>query len=196
MKRAAVALAALSLTAALVPVLAGPGDPAIADADDTDGLLDLARARARGTEELSVRLDTYASWRARDIWDDGFLLVLLDTFGDERADYYALVRSKGNGLAASLYRDRKRRRDLFVRGLAVWRPARTSAIVKIPLELLRFGNGRLSYGWYAQSLFTGPRCRRVCLDFVPDAGAVQRPVPGAPTPSPSLLPTLSARRAG
>lgn len=195
MRRAALALAALSLAAGLVPVLAGPGDPAIADANDTGGVLDLARARARGSETLSVRLDTYAAWRARDIWDDGFLLVFLDTFGDERADYYALVRSSGERLVAALYRDRRRRRDLRLRALEVWRPARTSATVTVPLGALRFGDGRLTYAWRAQSLFTGPRCRRVCLDLVPDAGAVRRPVPGVPTPSPTLLPTLPAGRA-
>jgi hypothetical protein len=48
-------------------------------------------------------------------------------------------------------------------------------------------NGRLDS---ARPGFAGPGCRRVCLNLVPDAGAVQRPIPGAPSPTPTLLPSL------
>src|SRR5712691_1955223 len=83
------------------------------DPNDTRGLLDIRRV------ELAHRADppqwtvvTGPSWTIRRIWDQGFVIVYVDTQGGERPEYYALLRSDGTRMGGRLYRDRATGRDV------------------------------------------------------------------------------------
>lgn len=159
---------------------------AIVDADDTRGLLDISLVQMRGDGPPSWKVRTYGRWRAADIFDVGFGIIHLDTFGSPRFDYYALVTSNGYRMRATLFRDRAEKRDLRVSRLVVWRPGRRSFTVRVPLRLLFIGGRRTAYRWQAETLFTSDRCRAVCFDRAPDIDAVAEPLP---LPSPTTTPT-------
>ncbi len=186
-------LAALTLAGLLlVPLLAAADHLPVRDPNDVPGPLDIRTVSVRVGDDLVFLVRTHAGWRAKDIWDRGFVLVYLDTFGDARADYYALVRSTGRRLEGQLFRDRTRRPDFSVGRIAAFKPSRRSVSIRVPMRKLRIGGTRLAFSWYAESLFTSGRCRRVCLDRAPDQGTVVEPLQPTPTPSvPSPTPTPS-----
>lgn len=162
------------------------------DGNDTKGTMDVTRVETDGMARPRWRIATFASWRAIEIFDSGFALVRLDTYGGARFDYYALVRSNGNKLRASLWRDRREKRDYRMRSLAVWRPDRRSLTVRVPLQQVRVGERRLTYRWQVETLFTSAECSNVCIDFAPDAGGIDEPVPfprPTETPIPTPMPT-------
>ncbi len=109
----------------------------------------------------------------------GYVLVYLDTFGDKRSDYFALVWSNGRRMTGRLVRDRaKPRRDRVVGRLPVWRRNRRSVTVRVRLDRLRSGKNRVAYRWYVRSLRIRARCpRSVCIDRAPNEGAVEQPLP-------------------
>jgi hypothetical protein len=156
----------------------------VTDPDDVDGVLDLRRVSLYGKPPV-WSLKTRRPWRARTIWDRGFLLVALDTFGSARYDYYALIRSDGRRLRAALWRDRSRKKDYRVTWLKTWRPDRRRVKVRLPLRTMTFGKRRRFYRWYSQTLLTGPDCRRTCIDVAPDRSGVREPL--RPPPDESRL---------
>jgi hypothetical protein len=101
--------------------------------------------------------------------DQGFFLVNLDTFGDKRFDYYALIGSDGRRFRASLWRDRQSKRAKRIAKLKSWRASKDSVSVRIPLRKLRIGPARHTFRWYVQTLFIGPKCRRVRLSVIPSS---------------------------
>src|SRR5918992_1327392 len=152
---------------------------AVSDGNDVDGVLDIRRVAVYGRPP-TWNIGTHGRWRARSIWDRGFLVVAFNTFASARYDYYALIRSTGRRLRAELYRDRTKKRDYKVSSLKTWRPDRRSVKVRVPLDRMTFGKKRRYYRWHAQSLLTGPDCRRTCLDLAPDRSGVREPL--APPP--------------
>ncbi|MGH2695324.1 MAG: hypothetical protein ACRDJJ_11015 [Actinomycetota bacterium] len=192
---------AVVVIGALAPLLAGATHLDPDDANDARGPLDVESVRSFGvTRRPSWRVITFAKWTAKRVWDKGFVLVFLDTFGDDRLDYYALVRSNGSRMRARLFRDRRRKRDRDLGRLRAWRRGRRSVSVRVPFRRLRVGGNRPFYRWQVQTLFTGRRCRRACFDLVPDRGPVLEPLvePGpsptvspTPSPSPTVTPTPS-----
>ncbi len=150
--------------------------PRVVDPDDVRGLLDLQGVEVNGEEATRWKITTYPYWRASRIWDRGYFLVSFDTFGERRFDYYALVRSDGYRLLGELYRDRRTKPDYSMGSLDVWRPNRRSLKVKVPLARLNIPARRESYRWQVRSLFSGSKCPRVCIDQVPDRGAVREPL--------------------
>jgi hypothetical protein len=180
--------AGIAVVLSWTSLFAEAGHVPVMDPRDSDGRLDVRRTDVLGTDRPRWKIATYGSWSARGIWDKGFVLVRLDTFGDDRFDFYALVRSTGRAMRGDLYRDRRRKKDVWVSRVYVWRKNRTSVSVRIPVARLATGTDRVHYAWVVQTLFTGPGCRRTCFDLAPDNGAVFEPLPGAP--SPTATPTM------
>jgi hypothetical protein len=182
--RAAAAVVVVCVALA-IPLLAAARRGALRDGNDTKGPLDIRRVRLIGETKPVWKTFMGRRWTARRLRDRGFVLVFLDTFAGERADYYVLARSTGSRLQATLYRDRAARGDRRVMRLDLWRRDRRSVSVRVPLRRLRVGAQRDRFDWYVQTLMSSGRCRRVCFDRAPNRGAVEEPLGGAPTPSPS-----------
>jgi hypothetical protein len=183
------AVASIVGIVALVPFLAGARPETYPDPNDTRGRMDVKRIEVLGTDRVRYKIETYPRWKAADVRDRGFVVVFFDTFGNNRFDYYALVRSKGKRMNATLWRDRKRKKDYKVATLSTWRAGSQSVSVRVPISRMKWPETRAFYSWRVQTLFTGPECRRVCFDVVPDGGRVRVYRPGAsPTPSPTETP--------
>jgi hypothetical protein len=150
----------------------------IDDPNDTEGPLDIREVKLDHTDGTEFTIVTFAHWKPRGIWDHGAFFVLLDTFGDERADYYVLARSTGTRMEASLWRDRKGGRDRFVRKVSSRRKSPQSVSVSVPVKSLDFGKSRTSYFWWTNSTFTGEKCRHTCIDRAPDDGSIEQWRPG------------------
>jgi hypothetical protein len=170
-------LGAAAVAGGLVLALLAAGSPAAAnhtdqtDANDTRGVLDVAAVFHRhDAVPPSWEIVTFARWTPGSIWDAGYLLVWIDTLGDEDPDYYALVRSTGRGVAGSLWRDR-RRKDTFAGRLRTNRANQRSVRVAVPFRKMEIGDHRTIYRWSVQTILTGGPCSRPCFDLVPDGGA-------------------------
>ncbi len=184
-KKLALALVAI---AALTPLLATARHVTVRDPNDARGLLDLRRAEMVRGSPPKWRLNTYNRWSAAEMWDRGFALVYVDTFGGARADYYALVRSNGGRLVGSLYRDRENKRDARLRSVRAGHPSGSVINVSIPMSKLRRRDSRV-YRWYTLTMFSGKRCKRFCFDRAPDNGTIAEPAPDPAPTTPTLPPT-------
>jgi len=167
-------VASLVVAMALVALAAPSFHSDINDPNDTRGLLDVRKVRLDHEGGTEVTVITFADWTAASIWDRGNGYVFLDTEGGEDAEYFVVVRSTGSDLQASLWRDRRDRRDLFLRNVKVRRKSSDGVSVAVPIKTLEFGRFRTSYFWWAMTSFTGEICRRTCLDRAPDDGAVEQ----------------------
>ena len=138
------------------------------------------------------RSATFGEWRTAEMWDRGYLMVLLDTQGGAGAEYYLLVRSAGDrarGLALAAPHVGP---DSYLGSVPVDRWSRRSASVQVGLSRLTFGASRAFYRWWVETIFTGELCRRTCHDRAPngdprpamEAGDVPDAVP-SPSGSPS-----------
>lgn len=181
------------VTVALVTAIAGAHDTDLTDPNDTRGSLDVREVRLahkQGPHTWTIK--TFREWRTREIWDRGYLMVLLDTRRGADAEFYLLVRSARTDLLGSIWRIRNVGPDTFVGSVPVQRHSRRSATVQVGLSRLTFGGKRLFYRWWVQTLFTGGRCRRTCHDRAPNGESVLQWRPGlSPTPSPSGSPSPS-----
>lgn len=184
------ALTALISLVVTLPLLAVAEHVDVRDGDDTRGLLDVRTVKVAGSERPTWQIITFSGWEAGRLWDKGYFLVRLDTFGGARYDYYALVRSNGDRMKATLVRDRQNKRDLTVSRLRAWHPTRSSVKVRVPLWKMRLGRRRVEYLWQVQSLFSDKDCVRICIDDVPDHVGIAEPIPGLPQPTPSVTPTV------
>jgi RTX calcium-binding nonapeptide repeat (4 copies) len=144
--------------------------PSPEDEDDAHGFLDVKRVDALldGAEPV-WKIFTISRWSAFKMWDRGFVLLYLDTFGAGISDYYALIRSTGNRLRASLFRNGHK-----MATLRVWRRSSRSVSIGIPLRKLLVGDNRRFYRWRVVTLTD--RCRRTCFDQIPDQGAMVEPL--------------------
>ncbi|MDQ3963832.1 MAG: hypothetical protein M3277_07980, partial [Actinomycetota bacterium] len=100
----------VATVAAIVASSALADHVVVQDMNDTKGLLDVRRAEVAGAKRPRFKVTTFERWRVAEIFDYGFMLVQLDTISTPRFDYYALVRSDGSRLRASLWRDRTSKR--------------------------------------------------------------------------------------
>jgi hypothetical protein len=182
--RGAWALTVLAVVAGLaLPVLAARLF-AVDDPDDTAGPLDVHEVRFSdqpGSPPMWTVI-TFDDWGTRQIWDQGYVLLHLDTFGTPDPDYYVLVRADRNELVGTLWRDAASDRRLF--DVPARRRGSTGAQVSVPLRKLSIGPNRTLYRWYVTTLFTGTHCHRPCIDDAPDATMVEQPLP-TPSPTPS-----------
>jgi hypothetical protein len=175
---------------AALPLLARANHQPADDGNDTRGPLDVRTVQVKGTRaKPKWRVTTFGRWGPETIWDKGYGLVRLDAFGDEHYDHYALVRSNGFALQASLWRDRRRKDDVRVVKLHVARTNKRSFTVRVPLRRLNIPDARLFYRWYVQTIVVTSACPRSCFDRAPDDGAVTELIPTGTEPPPSPLPT-------
>jgi hypothetical protein len=174
------------VTIALVTAIAGAHDTDLSDPNDTRSTLDVREVRlAHKPGPPAWTIVTFGEWRTAQIWDRGYLMVLLDTEGPADAEYYLLVRSARTELLGSLWRIRNVGSDFFLGSVPVQRYSRISATVRVGLGRLTFGNSRLFYRWWVQTLFTGELCRQTCHDRAPNRDPVLQWRPGmSPSPSP------------
>ena len=182
-----VPFAAALVTVALVAVVAGAHDTDLTDPDDTRGKLDVREVRL-DHQPLPPKwtVATFGVWTTAQIWDSGYLMVLLDTQGGVPAEYYLLVRSAGTQLQGSLWRTHATGPDSLLGSVPVERSSRRNATVQVGLSRLTFGASRSFYRWWVQTIFTGDLCPRTCHDIAPDGEPVLQWRPGmSPTPSPS-----------
>lgn len=184
-------LVAGSLALGMVVALAAPKFHSdIGDPNDTKGVLDVQRVRLDHEGGTEITVITFAEWTPASIWDRGNAYVFLDTEADEAPEYFVLVRSTGPDLQASLWRERRDRRDVYLRNVKVRRKSPDGVSVAVPIKSLEFGPARESYFWWATTSFTGNLCRRTCLDRAPDQGSVEQWRPGM-SPSPTSAASVS-----
>ena len=149
-------------------------NPSPQDQDDTHGFLDVKQvASFLETDVPAWRIVTISRWSVFRMWDRGFVVVYLDTFGGALPDYYALIRSVGARLRAKLYRNGHR-----LASLPVWRRNSRSVSIRVPLDKLLIGAERFFYRWRVVTLTD--RCRRTCFDHIPDEGAMVEPLLALP----------------
>jgi hypothetical protein len=176
---------------AVVPVLIAFADHReISDGNDTRGPLDVSLARMSSGRPPGWIIRTRSRWNARRIFDHGFVVIRLDTYGDREFDYYALARSNGKKISAWLYADRRSKDDRRMSRLGMKRGSKQSIQVWVPFRKLRFSR-RPSYSWIVETLWTSKRCPRVCIDRAPNRGAVLEPRQPPPTPTPSITPSIT-----
>jgi hypothetical protein len=174
---------------ALVPFFADAHHEDVIDPNDVDGLLDVRKVHVSPKDPPRYTFRTFGRWTTAEVWDYGYFLVHFDSNGDSHFDYYVVVRSNGNELLGSLWRDRKTQEDYKVGGVKVWRPDKNRVTVRVPLNRLKVREAY--YRWYASSLYTGNSCPRTCIDRVPNRGSVEEPLV-EPTPTETLpTPTLT-----
>ena len=182
--RRAAALTVLAVVAGLaLPVLAA-GLVAVDDPDDTAGKLDVHEVRFNhlsGTPPMWTVI-TFDDWTTRQIWDQGYVLLFLDTMHSPDPDYFVLLRADRYRLVGALWRRAAHERRMFA--VPARRSGSNGAQVSVPLRKLRIGPNRTLYRWYVTTLFTGIHCRRTCIDDAPDATMIEQPLP-TPSPTPS-----------
>lgn len=151
----------------------------------------MKRVQRIGSDNPRWTIVTFRDWRVKRMWDRGFIVVYIDTFGSRRYDYYALVRSKGDKMSGTLWRDRDKKDDVRIGFVETWRTNDRSVTVRVPFRRLNIPNKRPFYYWQARTLFTGPHCGQVCIDVAPNGDGVQEVNPAfTPSPSPTTpLPT-------
>ena len=184
--RVALVLVVLLMAGSLSTMFAQATHNDIKDGNDVKGRLDIRTVNTFGSisrpgwEIIVSSRNTASSLR-----DFGFYLIHLDTFGDSRPDYYALVSSNGSKFQGRLWRDWQNRPDRIVGTVPVSRPDKYTLTVRVPLSKMNTGGKmRLDYRWWVRTLFTGQNCRRVCIDRAPIKNALSESN-GKPSPSPS-----------
>jgi hypothetical protein len=189
--------AGLAVLVALVAIASPRFHTDMNDPDDAKGPLDVRRIRLDHEGRTEITAITFSDWTAKSMWDRGNAYVLLDTVGREPADYFIVVRSTGTTLQASLWRDRRAKRDAFLRNVKVRRKTLNSLTVRVPVKSLEFGRQRDVYYWWVVTSFTGSICRRTCLDRAPNSGTVEQWRPGhSPTPTTTTSTSTGTRTAG
>jgi hypothetical protein len=188
--RVALVLVVLVTAASLSTMFAKANHQDRSDGNDVKGMLDIRKVQTFGWNK-------YPKWKiifrsrmtVKEMRDAGFFLVYLDTFGDSRFDYYALVSSNGSRMRGALWRDPVNKRDRRVGKLRVRRPDKSSVTVRVPLNMMNTGGKeRIDYRWFVKTLFIGNNCRRVCIDRVPNSTAVKESN-GKPSPPTSASDT-------
>lgn len=191
-KRGLVLIAAAIGAAVALPLLAVANHAYVSDPDDTRGKFDVSTVRVDAERPPTWTIRTYPRWSVERVWDAGYAMVFFDTFGDDRYDYYALVRSNGNRMVGSLWRDRPNKPDREIASLAAWHPKPRVLKVRVPLQKMYIGPSRVHYTWRVETIYVTTRCPRSCLDYAPDRGGVRELLPWVtPTESPTATPTES-----
>jgi hypothetical protein len=184
--RASAAFAAVLGTILTMTLVAGAHDTDFVDPNDARGKLDVREVRLRheGTPPF-WSVVTFAEWGVREMWDRGYVMVMLDTQQGDAAEYYLLVRSNGRAMEGTLWRARTFGPDSRLGAVRVRRLSRRSVSVQVGLFRLTFGEKRDFYRWWVHTTYTSDVCRRTCHDRAPNAGGVVQWRPGrSPSPSP------------
>jgi hypothetical protein len=188
--RVALVLVVLVTAASLSTMFAKANHQDRSDGNDVNGMLDIRKVQTFGrNKNPGWKIIFRSRMTVKELRDAGFFTVYLNTFGDSRFDYYALVSSNGSRMRGALWRDPVNKRDWRVANLRVWRPDKSSVSLRVPLsEMKTGGEKRTAYRWFVKSLFIGNNCRRVCIDRVPNSTAVKESN-GKPSPPTSASDT-------
>ena len=183
-------------TVSLMSIVAGAHDTDFDDPNDTRGLLDVRAVRLAhqpGPPRWSVI--TFPRWTIHQIWDRGYVMVLIDTRDGQGPDFYLLVRSVGTALQGTLWQIRSTGPDTYLGTVPVSKPGARSVTVEVGLRRLAFGPTRRFYRWSVQTVFTSATCTNTCQDRAPNPGMMLQWRPGmspTPTPSPTSSPSPSS----
>lgn len=160
------------------------------DPNDVRGRFDIRRVDMWGPHaNTGYRIMTFRRWTPKVVWDAGFFIVNVDTFGTRRFDYYVLIRSTGKRMQGLLFRNREPKRDRLITTFRVWRSDERSVKFRFPWKRVWFPEKRTFFRWTAQSLYTNDFCPNVCIDEVPNNGVVVTRVRPEPTAIPTDAPT-------
>jgi hypothetical protein len=174
------------VTVVLVAAIAGAHDTDFDDPNDTAGKLDVSQVRLGHEGPAFWTIVTFARWSINELWDAGYLMVLLDTSNSADPEYYVLIRSDGNALLGSLWRIQSTGPDSYLGTAPVTRQSGRSASVRLRLRRLTFGPHRDYYRWWVITTYTADVCVRTCVDRAPNGDRMR--VQWLPTPSPSPSP--------
>ena len=186
-------VAAAIATAMLAALAAGAHDTDLKDPNDTRGKLDVREVRlSHRTASPRWTVVTFADWGVFEMWDRGYVEILLDTRMERDPEYYLLVRASRSELVGSLWRLHPTGPDSYLGTVPVKRPSRRSVSVQVGLWRLDFGDRRDFYRWRVHTIYTSDACRRTCHDYAPSRTSVLQWRPGrSPTPSVTPSPTPS-----
>ena len=145
------------------------------DPNDAGGILDVRRVKIATGDRWSWRFTTRGRWSLRRLWDDGYLIVYLDTRENERSDFYLLGRSTGRRMRGALFRDGTGR-DARIGGVKVRHPSRHAARFLFDLDRIAVEPGRDFVRWSAQTILINGECAKGCLDRVTNEGALPMPI--------------------
>jgi hemolysin type calcium-binding protein len=144
------------------------------DGNDANGLADVHRMLSGFVSGSPAwTFETFANFTIAGVRDHAYFLVHLDTQGDEGRELYALMRSNGSQMLASLYRDD----DTFVTTLPASKPGDNRVRLSVPWGRLNVPDDRPYFRWYAQTLYVSEGCPSVCFDRIPGTGLLMRPTP-------------------
>lgn len=144
------------------------------DGNDARGKLDVKKVKTSFGQKPKWRVVSRSTWGLTDMWDEGFVLVFLDTKGSSAPDFYAMARSNGTQLKGRLYAI-KAGIDTFKSTVSVTRPNAKTARITVSLGKVDIGPSRAFYRWSVQTLAIGP-CKKVCFDFVPGGIGLVQPL--------------------
>jgi hypothetical protein len=150
-----------------------PEDPP--DPDDVGGILDVKRVDVGAGNVWVWNVISRGEWSFRRLWDDGYLVVYLDTRESEKSDFYLLGRSTGDRMRGILFRDDPGR-DPRIGGVEVRHPDRRTARFLFDLGRIGVEPGRDYIRWSAQTILVNGVCSRACFDGVTNEGALPMPV--------------------
>ncbi|MDQ3955183.1 MAG: hypothetical protein M3285_06515 [Actinomycetota bacterium] len=149
----------------------------VRDQEDTPGRLDVRRVEVVGSSPRSWIIKTYRTWGARGIYDKGYLLIYLDTFGGNRFDYYVLIQSLKRKLKGSVWRDLKNANDFVVGPTKINRSNRRTVRTTVPFRKLRVPDTQADYRWHVRTIYLKRSCwKAVCMDRAPQGGSVVEPL--------------------
>lgn len=190
--RPASPFAAAASTIVVMALVAGAHDTDLRDRDDARGKLDIREVRlAHEGRPPMWTVVTFSKWGNFEMWDRGYVEVLLDTRRTEDADYYLLVRTNRSRVEASLWRLYHFGPDTYLGPAAVKRLSLRSVSVQVKLSRLEFGEHRDFYRWWIHTVVTSPVCPRTCHDVAPNGGRrVKQWRPGR-SPTPTVTPSPS-----
>lgn len=190
-RAAGVAVALAVLAAGALPVAARHEH--VNDGRDTQGVLDVRRIKTAGKEMRPLwKIVTFKKWTPQRIFERGYFVIHLDMRGDGFFEHYVMMRSTGSGMHARLFRQPRNKPGRDLGRVNAWRRDDNSVTARLPIHDL-LGSKRSRYRWRIASLFTNKNCTQVCIDRIPDTGAIVEEV-GAeepdpiPTPDPSPTP--------
>ena len=208
-----IAVVLVLVAAVVLAVLpAGAHHTDFTDGNDVKGRFDVRSVEhAHDARPRKWLVTMFGKWTARNTWDAGYVILNLDTLDGPQMDYYAVVRSDGRRMRATVHRDRSRGKDPVVAKPRAWKSGRSVGF-EIPWSKLKVAEFRADYRWSVQTLWVGGACPATCFDFAPTGGAMipqpyptptdtvtrQTPAPDAvtlsPTPTeqpPTVEPTAS-----
>jgi hypothetical protein len=181
--------AAAAATVVAMSLVAGAHDTDLTDPNDARGKLDIRQVRlAHETRTQRWTIVTASKWRNLEMWDRGYVEVLLDTRRKDLADYSLLVRADRREIRASLWRLHRVGPDSFLGPVVVDRPSLRSVSVQVGLRKLVIGERRDFYRWWIHTVVTSKACPRTCHDVAPNGDPVVQWLPGR-SPTPSVTPT-------